>query len=87
MFEIVDGRTHARTDGRTDDGRTPEHGYTVSPPCEPEGSGELKKSIHILNQIHSGSRVMSIFTIRARPAKMMLGEDSSPLFIPVAGQC
>ena len=35
MFEIVDGR---RT---TDDGRTTEHGYTISSPCEPEGSGEL----------------------------------------------
>ena len=30
--------------GRTDDdeGRTPEHGHTISSPCEPEGSGELK---------------------------------------------
>ena len=35
MFEIVDGR-------QMDDGRTPEHGYTISSPCEPEGSGELK---------------------------------------------
>ena len=35
MFEIVDGR-------RTDDGRTTDHGYTISSPCEPEGSGELK---------------------------------------------
>ena len=34
MFEIVNGR-------RTDDGRTPEHGYTISSPCEPNGSGEL----------------------------------------------
>ena len=27
----------------TDDGRqrTPDHGYTISSPCEPEGSGEL----------------------------------------------
>ena len=29
-------------DGWTDDdGRTPEHGYTISSPCEPNGSGEL----------------------------------------------
>ena len=35
MFEIMDGQT---TD---DDGRTPEHGYTISSPCEPDGSGEL----------------------------------------------
>ena len=31
MFEIVDA-----------DGRTPEHGYTKSSPCESDGSGELK---------------------------------------------
>ena len=46
MFEIVD-------DGRrtTDaDGRTPEHGYTISSPCEPNGSGELKIHNH---SIHS----------------------------------
>ena len=36
---VDDGRT---TDGRTD-GRTTEHGYTISSPCEPEGSGELIK--------------------------------------------
>ena len=24
------------------DGRTTEHGYTISSPCEPDGSGELK---------------------------------------------
>ena len=29
-------------DGGTDDGRTTEHGYTISSPCEPDGSGELK---------------------------------------------
>ena len=28
-------------DGRTTDGRTTEHGYTISSPCEPDGSGEL----------------------------------------------
>ena len=38
MFENVNGR-------RTDDGRTPEHGYTISSPCEPEGSGELKSLV------------------------------------------
>ena len=33
-----------RTDGRSTDGRrTPDHGYTISSPCEPNGSGELKK--------------------------------------------
>ena len=29
-------------DGRR---RTPDHGYTISSPCEPEGSGELKKNL------------------------------------------
>ena len=29
--------------GQTDDGRTPEHGYTISSPSEPDGSGKLKK--------------------------------------------
>ena len=32
-------------DGRTTDGRTTEHGYTISSPCEPDGSGELKISL------------------------------------------
>ena len=31
---VVDGH-------RTDDGRTPEHGYTISSPREPDDSGEL----------------------------------------------
>ena len=42
MFEIVNERT-------TRDGQTPEHGYTISSPCEPEGSegsGELIKTEH-----------------------------------------
>ena len=26
---------------QTTDGRTPEHGYTISSPCESNGSGEL----------------------------------------------
>ena len=33
----------ADDDERTDDGRTPDHGHTISSPCEPNGSGELKK--------------------------------------------
>ena len=36
---VDDGRR--TTDGRTTDGRTTEHGYTISSPCEPDGSGEL----------------------------------------------
>ena len=34
-------------DGRTTDGRT-EHGYTISSPCEPDGSGELKRRLHLI---------------------------------------
>ena len=37
-----DGRTDGRTDDGRTDGRTTEHGYTISSPCEPDGSGELK---------------------------------------------
>ena len=36
MFEKC-GRTTKDADGR----RTPDHGYTISSPCEPKGSGEL----------------------------------------------
>ena len=36
MFEKC-GRTTTDADGRW----TPDHGYTISSPCEPEGSGEL----------------------------------------------
>ena len=33
----------------TDDGRrrTPDHGYTISSPYEPEGSGELKNTTFV----------------------------------------
>ena len=31
----------------TDDRRTPEHGYTISSPCEPDGSGELKNTTFV----------------------------------------
>ena len=37
MFEKC-GRTTTDDDGRR---RTTDHGYTISSPCEPEGSGEL----------------------------------------------
>ena len=28
-----------------DDGRTPDHGHPISSPCEPNGSGELKRAL------------------------------------------
>ena len=46
----------------------------------------INKETKFEPNIQSGLRVMSIFTKRARPAKMMLGEASSHFFIPVAGQ-
>ena len=32
-------------DGRTDDRWTPDYGHPISSPCEPNGSGELKRGI------------------------------------------
>ena len=32
-------------DGRTMDGRKPDHGHPISSPCEPNGSGELTTTI------------------------------------------
>ena len=40
---------------RTDDGRTPDHGYPISSPCEPNGSGELKMDIAVT--------LVSVFTL------------------------
>ena len=37
-------------DGRTDDGRTPDHGHPISSPCEPDGSGELKRQPDMVNR-------------------------------------
>ena len=34
IFEIMHD-DDGRTDGRTDDGRTPDHGHPISSPCEP----------------------------------------------------
>ena len=41
MFEIVDNNKTTNW--------TPEHGYTISSPCEPDGSGELNFFIFIKN--------------------------------------
>ena len=32
-----------------DDGRTPDHGHPISSPCEPNGSGELKKGLKFMS--------------------------------------
>ena len=39
------------TDGRTDAGRTPDHGHPISSTCEPNGSGELKTCVNIIVMI------------------------------------
>ena len=39
-----------------DDGRTTEHGYTISSPCEPDGSGELKIGIPHFLYIKVGNK-------------------------------
>ena len=45
-------------DGRTDDGRTTEHGYTISSPCEPDGSGELKIEVVLAKDFEQLQRVL-----------------------------
>ena len=51
IFEIVDGRT--------DDGRTPDHSHPISSPCEPNGSGELKISVY---KVTKGDITFNCFT-------------------------
>ena len=36
------------------DGRTTEHGYTISSPCEPDGSGELKSGSSSIRRQRGG---------------------------------
>ena len=52
IFEIVDGRTM--------DGRTPDHGHPISSPCEPNGSGELIKPILRI----SGKNKLEVYNYR-----------------------
>ena len=44
-----------------DDGRTPDHGHPISSPCEPNGSGELKRlylcHIHVSGAYRSRMRI------------------------------
>ena len=49
------GRTYRRTDGRRLDG------YTISSPCEPNGSGELKMKALECSQDFSHYKSMGIF--------------------------
>ena len=79
--------TDGRTDGRrTTDGRTTEHGYTISSPCEPDGSGELKKKkksvgCDIAYTISlSMLKVMSDLVSLRRAAHMDFGDQVFELF-------
>ena len=54
--QVVSQEKNSENGRRMDDGRTPEHVYTVSSPCESDGSDELKKIIRILAP-GSGSRL------------------------------
>ena len=49
---MVDGWT---TDGRTDDDGRRLDGYTISSPCEPNGSGELKTNILVSDLVRQNS--------------------------------
>ena len=42
---------------RTDDGRTPDHGHPISSPCEPNGSGELKRARSLKFRIKIGEEL------------------------------
>ena len=53
-----------RTDGRTDDGRTPEHGHPISSPCEPNGSGELIKYLGHFQTKREISKYLGHFQVR-----------------------
>ena len=47
-------------DDDADDGRTPDHGHPISSPCEPDGSGELKrgklKRVNLQNDLYPGNQ-------------------------------
>ena len=43
---------------RTTDGRTTEHGYTISSPCEPDGSGELKSGSSTSQQVKTEEEIV-----------------------------
>ena len=51
MFYIVDDTRQQQ--------QTPEHVYTISSPCEPDGSGELKREILILRHSRAATSIVS----------------------------
>ena len=44
-----------------DDGRTLKHGYTISSPCEPDGSVELKKNTFLTKNNNVFNNVVSTY--------------------------
>ena len=62
-------------------------GEAASPFCNQwVDNVNIDLSMQFEPNIPCGPRVMSIFTKRAQPAKMMIGEGLSPFCIPVAAQ-
>ena len=67
IFEIVDnGRT------KKDAGRTPDHGHLISSPCEPNGSGERAKNLHLL-QRHYCSVLFTLYWLQMQVATFLFG--------------
>ena len=56
-----DGRRWTPTDA--DGRRTPDHGYTISSPCEPEGSGELITAEQHFNRKEIGQHIVDLCQI------------------------
>ena len=48
--QAVGRRKSLKTVYEDDDGRSTEEAYTVSSPCEPNGSGELKVTYNVQSQ-------------------------------------
>ena len=70
IFEIVDGRTT--------DGRTPDHGHPISSPCESNGSGELiTKMIGVLEALYS---IAAKFFLKDRAANVFYQDVTATHF-------
>ena len=59
---------------RTDDGRTPDNGHSISSPCEPNSSGELK----IARLYQDGPELDSRLTFKQMVIRAVTGQRSSP---------
>ena len=62
MFEIAEGDDEYN-DNNDDDKRTSEHWYTISSPCEPGSSSELK-TYEVSNKVCQNPRLRNARTFR-----------------------